>query len=93
MIEQINYTIYKDGEEHIITITPHYETQPNGDIYLTGVFKLTEGNVGLGDIVFDNHLKQWEYTGMGYLNHKDAAEIAGFIQVKDADDANNISEV
>jgi hypothetical protein len=92
MTEQINYTIFKDNEEHTITITPHYETQPSGDIYLTGVFKLTEGEVRLGDIVFDNHLKQWEYTGMGYLNHADAAQIAGFIQVKNADDVNNISE-
>jgi hypothetical protein len=92
MTEQVNYTIYKDDEEHSITITPHYETQPNGDIYLTGVFKLTEGEVGLGDIVFDDKMKQWEYTGMGYLNHVDAAEIAGFIQVKSAADTDNISE-
>jgi hypothetical protein len=93
MTEQTNYTIYKDEEEHSITITPLNETLPNGDIYLTGVFKLTEGEVGLGDIVFDDNMKQWEYTGMGYLNHVDAAEIAGFIQVKNANNASDISEV
>lgn len=89
MTEQINYIIYKDDEEHNITITPLNETLPTGDIYLTGVFKLTEGKVGLGDIVFDDNLKEWEYTGMGFLNHADAAEIAGFIQAKNAAIINN----
>lgn len=83
MTEQINYTIFKDGEEHIITITPVNQRVPGGSIYITGVFKLTEGDVGMGDIVFDDNMQQWEYTGDGgYLNHTDAAEIAGFIQVK-----------
>jgi hypothetical protein len=89
MTEPINYTIYKDEEEHVITITPINEHIPGGDIYITGVFNLTEGHVGLGDIVFDDDMKQWEYTGMGYLNHQDAAEIAGFIQVKNASAAND----
>jgi hypothetical protein len=83
MTEPINYTIFKDGEEHAITITPLTQRVLGGNLYVTGVFKLTEGDVGMGDIVFDDNMQQWEYTGVGgYLNHTDAAEIAGFIQVK-----------
>jgi hypothetical protein len=89
MTEPINYTIYKDNEEHIITITPVNQNISGGDVYITGVFRLTEGEVGMGDIVFDDNMKQWEYTGMGDLTHKDAAEIAEFIQVKNASLANN----
>jgi hypothetical protein len=61
---------YKDDQEHNITITPLIEILPNGDIYLTRVFKLTEGKVGLGDIVFDDTLKQWEYTAITNNNDK-----------------------
>jgi hypothetical protein len=89
MTDPINYTIYKDNEEHTITITPVNQNIPGGDIYITGVFRLTEGEVGMGDIVFDDNMNQWEYTGMGDLTHQDAAEIAGFIQVKNASLANN----
>jgi len=89
MTDPINYTLYKDGEEHSITITPVNQNIPGGDIYVTGVFRMQEGEVGLGDIVFDDDMKQWEYTGMGDLTHEDAAEIAGFIQVNDKSDVNN----
>jgi hypothetical protein len=89
MTTQLKYTIYKDDEGHNITITPLMEILPNGDVHLTGVFKLTEGKADLGDIVFDDMLKQWEYTAMGYLNHADAAEIAGFIQAENVAITNN----
>ena len=89
MTDPINYTIFKDGEEHTITITPVNQNIPGGDLYVTGVFRLSEGEVGMGDIVFDDNMKQWEYTGMGDLNHTDAAEIAGFIQVKNVETENN----
>lgn len=87
MTEPISYKLYKDNEEHSITITPVNQNIPGGDLYVTGVFRLNEGEVGLGDIVFDDNMNQWEYTGMGDLNHDEAAEIAGFIQ------ANNKSEL
>jgi hypothetical protein len=88
MTDPIYYAIYKDGEEHNITITPLNQNIPGGDIYVTGVFRLTEGEVGMGDIIFDDNMNQWEYTGMGDLTHQDAAEIAAFIQVKNASTAN-----
>jgi hypothetical protein len=89
MTDPINYTIYKDGEERVITITPVNQNIPGGDVYVTGVFRLTEGEVGMGDIIFDDNMNQWEYTGMGDLSHQDAAEIAGFIQEKNATVTNN----
>ncbi|MFD2146398.1 hypothetical protein [Mucilaginibacter antarcticus] len=82
MTQPLNYTIFKDDEEHVITITPEIQRRPGDVMYITGVYKLMEGEVGMGDIVFDDEMRQWEHTGVGsYLNHTDAAEIAGFIQV------------
>jgi hypothetical protein len=89
MTEPIYYTLYKDGEEHNITITPVNQNIPGGDVYVTGVFRLNEGGVGLGEIVFDDNMNQWEYTGMGDLNHRDAAEIAEFIKTVDKQNRNN----
>jgi len=73
MAEPLKYTIYKDGEEHNITIKPVKQTS-------TGVFKLKEGLVDMGDIIFDDKMQQWEYTGLGDLTHQEASEIAGFIK-------------
>jgi hypothetical protein len=89
MTEPIYYTLYKDDEEHNITITPVNQNIPGGDVYVTGVFRLNEGGVGLGEIVFDDNMNQWEYTGMGDLNHRDAAEIAEFIKTVDKQNRNN----
>lgn len=85
MTGQLIYTIYKDGEEHSITITPINQNIPGGNLYSTGVFKLAEGPVGLGDIIFDDKMHQWEYTGLGDLTHQEAAEIAGFIKVNNTE--------
>jgi hypothetical protein len=93
MTDPIYYTMYKDGEEHNITITPVNQNIPGGDLYVTGVFRLNEGEVGLGEIVFDDNMNQWEYTGMGDLNHRDAAEIAEFIQITNKSARNNNNPV
>jgi hypothetical protein len=80
MIKQAEYNLYtEDGDRHI-TIKPHIETIPGGDKYATGVFALSEGAVGLGDIVFDDDMNQWEYSGIGDLTHPQAEEIAQFIK-------------
>lgn len=81
MVNPINYTLYKEGEEHSITIKPVNQSIPGSDVCVTGVFRLNEGAVGLGDIVFDDNMQQWEYTGMGDLTHEEAAQIADYIQV------------
>jgi hypothetical protein len=85
MISQTDYTLFKEDAEHIITITPLIEHVPGGALYLTGVYRLSEGRVGLGELVFDDDMNQWEYTGMGDLTHEEAAEIATFIQANSDD--------
>lgn len=78
MTDPLNYSIYKDGEEHKITIKP---VKAGDHLYSTGVFKLSEGKMSIGDIIFDDKMQQWEYTGLGDLTHQEASEIAGFIKV------------
>jgi hypothetical protein len=80
MITALNYTLYKNGEEHRITITSHNKTPESDNVQITGVFALSDAGIDIGDIVFDDNMNQWEYTGMGTLTHEEAAEIAGFIQ-------------
>lgn len=81
MTYPLNYTIYKDGKERKITITPVSQKATDGNLLSTGVFKLSEGQIGMGDIIFDDKMQQWEYTGLGDLTHNDADEIAGFIKL------------
>jgi hypothetical protein len=80
MTEPTIYSLYIDGEEHLITITPLIQRILGGNLYHTGVYRLTEGNLSIGDIVFDDEMNQWEYTGMGDINHIEAEEIAIFIK-------------
>lgn len=76
----VSYTITIEDVEHNITITPVVQTIPDGNLHATGVYKLTEGHIGMGDIVFDDDMNQWEYTGMGDLTHKEAGRIADYIR-------------
>jgi hypothetical protein len=80
MTEATTLSIDIDGEEHLITITPGTKRIPGGDLYLTGVYRLSEGSRSMGDIVFDDDMNEWEYTGVGGLTHEEAEEIARFIQ-------------
>lgn len=82
MIKPAEYKLYTDDGDRTITIKPVNQTISGGALYITGVFKLSEGEVGLGDIVFDDDLREWEYTGLGDLTHEQAAEIATYIQEK-----------
>ena len=80
MINEANYILETEEEDRSITIRPYNQPVQGGNLYATGVFRLSEGEVGLGDIVFDNDMKQWEYTGMGDLTHEEATEIAEYIK-------------
>ncbi|WP_184546378.1 hypothetical protein [Mucilaginibacter sp. FT3.2] len=80
MIKPANYNLYTEDGDRIIIITPVNQTIPGGNLYATGVFALSEGEIDLGDIVFDDDMNQWEYSGMGDLTHQQAEEIAGFIK-------------
>ncbi|SDT31299.1 hypothetical protein SAMN05216490_3053 [Mucilaginibacter mallensis] len=80
MTKPMHYTITLNGDEHHITISPVIETIHGSDKYVTGVFKLSEGHVDMGEIVFDDNMNQWEYTGEGDITHREAGEIADFIR-------------
>ena len=73
--------IHFDGVDREIHITPVIQHLPGADIYYaTGVFKLREGSVGLGEIVFDDDMREWEYTGIGDLTHEETGQIVHFIK-------------
>jgi len=80
MTTPVMYTLYIDDVRHYIYIMPEVEIAPGGNLHSTGVYKLSEGETDMGDIVFDDHLNQWEYTGMGSLTHKEAGRIADYIR-------------
>jgi len=80
MIKPANYNLYTNNGDRLIIIKPVTQIMPGGDIYSTGVFGLSEGSIDLGDIVFDDKMNEWEYSGMGDLTHKQAEEIARFIK-------------
>jgi len=80
MTKPVDYTLYTADGDRYITINPVTQPATGGHIQPTGVFGLNEGMVDLGDIVFDDNMNQWEYSGMGDLTHLQAEEIASFIK-------------
>ncbi|GAB2979623.1 hypothetical protein GCM10027049_13660 [Mucilaginibacter puniceus] len=80
MKSELKYTLETDNGDRDIKIHTYSSATTGNGAYATGVFALHEGETNLGDIVFDDKMKQWEYTGMGNLNHKEAERIAEFIQ-------------
>ena len=80
MIEQVRYNIDTYDGMRRITITPINQIIPGGNLYSTGVYKLSDGDVGLGEIVFDDEMKDWEYTGLGEFTYDESEEIAEFIR-------------
>jgi hypothetical protein len=79
MTEALDYIIETDDSQRTITIIPHNEVIPGGAMYATGVYKLTEGNVGLGEIVFDELTDEWRYNGFGELTQDQLFDIVAFI--------------
>ena len=80
MIKQVSYdVITAEGPLHI-TITPVNEPIPGGNYFATGIFRLSAGVVGLGDIAFDENMVEWDYDGLGDLRYNEAEEIADFIR-------------
>jgi hypothetical protein len=80
MINQTTYNINTADGPIQLTITPENAPLPGGDFYATGVYKLTDGVVGMGEIVFDENMEDWTYNGMDELNWEEANEVASFIK-------------
>ena len=81
MTDTLTFKLYRDSDVHTITITEIKEFIP-GKSFVSGVYKLTEGKTNLGNIVFDDAMRQWEYTALGNLTHKEAGIVANFIKEK-----------
>ena len=80
MINQVGYNINTfDGPVHL-TITPIIESLPDGIYFETGVYKLSDGTVGMGSITFDEEMADWTYDGIGELTYEEAAQVADFIK-------------
>ncbi len=80
MINQTSYTIKTTNGPVHLTITPVNSLLPNGDFYVTGIYKLSSGAVGMGDIVFEENMNEWSYDGMDELTWEEAAKVADFIK-------------
>ncbi len=80
MKNELYYILPTEYGERKIIIKPVNLRQPGNGLKITGVFSLREGDMDMGDIVFDDNMKQWEYTGIGNLTHREAEQIALFIQ-------------
>jgi hypothetical protein len=80
-MKKVVYYILETGEENRrIKIRPVKHIMPGTNQQASGVFSLSEGKTDIGDIVFDDKMGQWEYTGMGNLTHAEAQKIADFIK-------------
>lgn len=82
MIKPVKFNLYTPDGDRSITIKPVNEILPGANKHVAGVFKLTEGHTDLGEIVFDDNMHQWEYTGLGNLTHEQAGEVATYIKDK-----------
>ena len=80
MINQTTYVLETTNGPVHLTITPVNSLLASGDFYATGVYKLTEGVVGMGEIVFEEGTDEWTYNGMDELTYEEAAEVADFIK-------------
>jgi hypothetical protein len=80
MISQTSYNIKTIKGSIHLTITPVNELLPDGNYYATGAYKLSDGVVGMGDIVFDMDMNEWDYDGMDELTYEEAEEVAQYIK-------------
>lgn len=80
MISQTTYTVDTLDGPVQLTITPVNNLLDNGDFYNTGIYKLTNGVVGMGEIAFDENMDEWTYNGMDELTWEEAADVARFIK-------------
>ena len=80
MINKVSYDLQTVNGPLHLNISPVNNVLPGGDFYSTGIYKLSNGTVGMGDIVFDEDMNNWSYDGMDELTYDEAAEIAGFIK-------------
>ena len=80
MISQTTYTVNTIDGPIELTITPVNAQLGNGDFYRTGVYRRANGVVGMGEIIFDENVEEWNYEGMDELTWEEASDVARFIK-------------
>lgn len=80
MIHHESYNLETTQGPVHITITPINQSLHNGDFYSTGIYKLRDGVVGMGEITFDNDMTEWTYDVTDGLTYDEVAEIAEYIK-------------
>lgn len=81
MTDTVDFLIQDNGQ-HSITITPVNITLESGILYATGNYVLSEGNVGVGTITF-NENNEWSFDGLTEISEDDINHIVQFIMKKD----------
>jgi len=80
MTNQVVYKLQTENGIVQVSISPVIETIAENVYYSTGIYNLREGDVGLGEIVFDNDGRDWVYNGMDELSYEQAEELAQYIR-------------
>jgi hypothetical protein len=80
MVNRVSYNMDTAGGHLSVTISPENTPVPGGAYYATGVYKLSQNGVGIGNIIFDIDMRHWKYDGLDDLTYDDAEKIADFIR-------------
>ena len=91
MVNPVNYHLYTNSGERLITIEPVYEEITGGDLLATGRYILSERGTAIGELRVDGELVQSEWNGntrladdnvhriVEFINEYNEPELAGYL--------------
>ena len=79
MVNPVNYHLYTNAGERLITIEPVYEEIAGGDLFATGRYILSEKGTTIGEIRVDGELVGCEWNGNAALADENVYQIVEFI--------------
>ena len=79
MVNPVNYHLYTNAGERLITIEPVYEEIAGGDLFATGRYILSERDTTIGEIRVDGELVECEWNGNATLADENVYQIVEFI--------------
>jgi hypothetical protein len=83
MVNPVNYRLYTNAGERLITIEPVYEEIAGGDLFATGRYILSERDTTIGEIRVDGKLIEYEWNGNAALPDENVHRIVEFINEYD----------